>query len=251
MTLQRINNGNHFHFWLNFLPLRPTPLECMFDLRSVNSAFVWHRLTTIGGVVTEGIFSLSTERPTFATKSGCCTSINTWQRCPSAVTQSTTSPLELMKLCQCGRASVVEQSRLFPPSSNLLISFFFSSSVYLSQPLPASSSYCRFTDVDADPSHSRLSFTVSLNLLAEPLFLSPSSRRHLSLFLASAWLWGANKAIGCLLPFLLFFFPQLLFWHYSWLKVIVRRLYLHSPHLIRLWRNIWGGGEDAENKIAY
>lgn len=31
LTLQWINNGNLFHFWLNFLLLRPTLLAPMFD----------------------------------------------------------------------------------------------------------------------------------------------------------------------------------------------------------------------------
>lgn len=58
----------------------------------------------------------------FATNRGCCTSISTWHCCPSAVTQSTVSPLKLRKLCQCVR---VLFSNLFWSSHFIFLALSF------------------------------------------------------------------------------------------------------------------------------
>lgn len=141
--------------------------------------------------------------------SGCYrTSINTWQCCcPSAVTQSTKSPFNMMKLCQCGRALFIFLSR-----SNPLIS-----SSWLSLSLSLSFA---FRPITLSPVFHPLS------LSSQCLFLSFSSEQLLSLpscpvslFLASVWLWlklerrKQGDDCRCLFPFLLF-------WRYLWLKLL-------------------------------
>ena len=151
----------------------------------------------------------------FATNCGCYTSVNTWQCCPSAVTQSTVSPLGLMNLLPVWR-SVVERFHLSLPL--LILSFHFSGSFCRLSITRCLLSYSHFTDIGADletlpclsPSH-------LIFWLSSYQFLSVPSCRCLSFLHQSVTLERSKQGNG--VYFLSSSFPML-FWHYLWLKLL-------------------------------
>lgn len=143
------------------------------------------------------------------------------------------------------------------PSSNPLISFFFSGLICLLITL-CLLSYSDFTHIDADPhtlpclSLPLLIFWLSVPCLSVSLSVSVTAFLPVSLFLASVWhritQERSKQGNDCLFPFLLPPAPVLTL---RMIEVIIRRLYLLSPLLIGLWRKIWRGWEASENEIVY
>lgn len=157
----------------------------------------------------------------FATNRGCCTSISTWHCCPSAVTQSTVSPLKLRKLCQCVR---------------VLFSNLFWSSHFIFLALSFLGSFLTFWQTLTETFS--LSSVVHLHFRLSLVFTSqcpPGSELHVQ---------NENKEMTFLSSF------SVPFWNYLWWKFLYA-LCLHSLGLIILWSNIQGGGEASQSKIAF